>query len=76
MEYNSVWDALEGVQFPISKSDLLSQIGYREVRISVAKSLRMSDLLSPCEYAYFNSARDVIDCPQIMYKLTGYENLR
>lgn len=75
MVYGSVFEALEGVEFPISKSDLLSKVGGREVRVSRVKALRMANLLGPCEQEIFNSAKEVVECPSVTHKLTGYEGV-
>lgn len=69
MAYNSVVAALEGVHFPISKRELISQIGNREVAVVENRMLSMSELLNSCESNNFNSSGDIIRCPGLVRKI-------
>jgi len=51
--------AIKGVDFPISKRDLISQYGDKEVEITKGNLQRLSDLLSDIPEESFNSPVDL-----------------
>ena len=69
MAYNSVVAALDGVHFPISKRDLINQVGNRDVAVTMDKTLPMSELLNACDMNQFNSAGDVVRCQGLVHKI-------
>jgi len=65
----SVSQALEGVNFPISRQELMDKVGDRQVEIEKGKMMPMSDLISACSHEMYNSPIDVTTCPEIEQKM-------
>jgi hypothetical protein len=51
--------AIKGVDFPISKQDLISQYGNKEVEITKGNPQRLSDILESVPDESFNSPVDL-----------------
>ncbi|MCL5292664.1 MAG: hypothetical protein M1548_09130 [Actinobacteria bacterium] len=65
----SLSEALSGVHFPISKQDLINQVGNRDVQVDERHTLKMSDFLQACVHETYNLVTDVTTCPQIEQKM-------
>lgn len=65
----SLSEALKGVDFPISKHDLIQQIGDRNVQVEEGKTLKMSEFLEACTHETYHSVTDVTTCPDIESKM-------
>lgn len=65
----SLSKALEGVNFPISRQDLINQVGDKQVEVEEGKTMSMSELISACEHETYNSPIDVTSCPDIRNKM-------
>lgn len=65
----SLSEALKGVDFPISKQDLIQQVGNRDVQVEQGKTLKMSDFLNACSHDTYNTVTDVTTCPEIESKM-------
>ncbi|MCL6472040.1 MAG: hypothetical protein K6T91_04435 [Firmicutes bacterium] len=65
----SLTQALEGVNFPISRNDLIEQVGNRQVEVDKGKMMPMRDLLMACSHEMYNSPVDVVSCPEIEDKM-------
>ncbi len=65
----SLSEALKGVNFPISRQDLMNQVGNRQVEVEKGKMMPMNDLLNACPHDMYNSPVDVTTCPEIEQKM-------
>lgn len=65
----SLTQALSGVNFPISRQDLINQVGDRQVEVVKGKTMMMKDLLMACPHDMYNSPVDVTKCPEIEQKI-------
>lgn len=71
MAYPSIVSALEGVDFPINKSELMSKVGDREVEVLEGQMMSMRELLDACPHDTYNGTQDVVKCPEIVGKIEG-----
>lgn len=65
----SLGEALKGVNFPISRKDLMDMAGDRQVEVEKGKMMSMRDLLMACPHDMYNSPVDVTTCPEIEQKM-------
>lgn len=65
----SVSQALQGVNFPISRQELMDKVGDRQVEVEKGKMMSMRDIISACPHEMYNSPIDVTTCPEIEQKL-------
>ncbi|MCL6471918.1 MAG: hypothetical protein K6T91_03820 [Firmicutes bacterium] len=75
MAYPSIVSALEGVEFPINKKDLIEQIGDREVEIVTGQTLSMRELLNVCTKENYQNPHDVVGCPEIVQKIESTKQM-
>lgn len=61
--------ALKGVDFPISRMDLINQVGDRQIEVEKGKPMMMRDVLMACPHDMYNSPVDVVTCPEIEQKI-------
>ncbi|MCL4499863.1 MAG: hypothetical protein M1335_06455 [Chloroflexi bacterium] len=62
-------EALKGVDFPISRQDLINQVGDRQVEIEKGRSMMMREFLGACSHNIYNTVTDVTTCPEIEQKM-------
>lgn len=55
----AVTQAIKGVNFPISKQDLIDQYGNQEVEITKGNPVMLSDILEDVTENSFNTSRDL-----------------
>ncbi|MHB0975740.1 MAG: DUF5789 family protein [Candidatus Aquicultorales bacterium] len=65
----SLSEALRDVSFPISRNDLINQVGDRDVQVEQGKTMKMRDFLSACSHDMYNTVTDVTTCPEIESKM-------
>jgi len=65
----SLTQALQGVNFPISRQELINQVGDRQVEVEKGKMMSMGDIVSACPHEMYNSPIDVTTCPEITQKM-------
>lgn len=65
----SLSEALKGVSFPISKQDLINQVGDRDVQVEEGRTMKMREFLEACPHDWYNTVTDVTTCPQIEQKM-------
>lgn len=69
MAYPSIVSALEGIEFPKSKNELMNQVGDREIEVLEGQTISMNELLNACPQENYNNVHDVIACPEIVSKI-------
>jgi hypothetical protein len=56
---------LEGVDFPKSKQQLISEVGDEHIQMEEGRHMSVKEVLQDCSHDTFNNAADVMSCPEI-----------
>jgi hypothetical protein len=57
--------ALQGVDFPKSKQELISEVGDKQIQVEQGQQMSVKEALQDCSHDTFNNMDDVISCPEI-----------
>lgn len=71
MSYSSLATVLKDVEFPASKTEIIDQVGSREVIAAEGEIRPIRELLNDCPANTFSCASEVAECPHIAHKIEG-----
>ncbi|MHB0975705.1 MAG: DUF2795 domain-containing protein [Candidatus Aquicultorales bacterium] len=67
---SSLMQALEGIEFPLSKEDLLDCFGENEFEVK-GRRMTVKEAIADCPHGTYNNMDDITMCPSVQTKLAA-----
>ncbi len=66
---SSLAEALRGIQFPISKRDVIECFGDNRFAVKEGVEMSVREVVEACPHESYSSMEDILTCPPIKKKL-------